>query len=386
MQVSCARVLGVSIVFPLGLVLVCLLYPATAFGQAPFSAVADSVVAHGNTFLQIRANDDLAGQNPTIQIVSLASHGYLGNAGTSVLYDPDNAYTGSDTFTYKICTSICSNVATVTVNVSDQAPIVGADFFFVRMGTARCIDVMANDSDPEGDSIIYGLEIVTYPNSNIGQVNGGLAGTPCRWSYTSWNNNYNGYESFTYRLCDALGVCSGPTTVSLYIFSSAEDLNTGSCAAPPSQAPPPPSASVGSPVNVTTGNMWLRQSDYGLPGVGENIEIDRFYNSRLQNAGLFGTGWQTKYDGSIKTLGTSYADRVVQYIAPDGKGMLYVRTGTSDPFVNLHSDSRGEIVRNTDGTYTLTFKDGRIHQFNSSGKLLRQKDRNGNQTTLNFNT
>ncbi|HMS42014.1 MAG TPA: hypothetical protein PKE69_17410, partial [Pyrinomonadaceae bacterium] len=45
----------------------------------------------------------------------------------------------------------------------------------------------------------------------------------------------------------------------------------------------------------------------------------------------------------------------------------------------------GEIVKNADNTYTLKFKDGRIHQFSSTGKLLWQKDRNGNQTTLGYN-
>ena len=59
------------------------------------------------------------------------------------------------------------------------------------------------------------------------------------------------------------------------------------------------SCGVGQPVNVTNGNMWLEQMDYSLPGVGENIEVNRFYNSINQSNGLFGIGWTTKYDESL---------------------------------------------------------------------------------------
>ena len=41
------------------------------------------------------------------------------------------------------------------------------------------------------------------------------------------------------------------------------------------------------------------------------------------------------------------------------------------------------MVINTDG-YELTYKDGRVHQFYSSGKLWWLQDRNGNQTTVNY--
>lgn len=57
-----------------------------------------------------------------------------------------------------------------------------------------------------------------------------------------------------------------------------------------------PPGAIGDPVNVTNGNMWIEHKDYNLPGIGENIEINRFYNSIIQTSGHFGLGWSTKYD------------------------------------------------------------------------------------------
>jgi RHS repeat-associated protein len=139
--------------------------------------------------------------------------------------------------------------------------------------------------------------------------------------------------------------------------------------------------SVGQPVNVTNGNMWIEERDYILPGPGEPIEINRFYNSVKQTNGLFGLGWSTQYDESLEI----YSDNLfLRLNLPDGKASYFGRTNTSNPFEAYSQNVFGQIVKNGDGTYTLNFKDGRIHKFNSSGKLLWQKDRNGLQTTLNY--
>lgn len=142
------------------------------------------------------------------------------------------------------------------------------------------------------------------------------------------------------------------------------------------------SVSVGEPVNVTNGNMWLEQADYSLPGIGENIEINRFYNSMIQEAGLFGWGWSTKYDERL----AFYDDKMVRLDQPDGKAAFFGRINTTDPFKSFSPDVTGQLIKNGDNTYTLTFKDGRIHHFSTNGTLLWQKDRNGNQTTLSYDT
>ena len=126
--------------------------------------------------------------------------------------------------------------------------------------------------------------------------------------------------------------------------------------------------SVGRPVNVTNGNVYLQQNDYLLPGVGESIVIVRSYNSISQAAGLFGRGWNSVYDETV-----SNANGLLQLAMADGR---VVSSITPDFF--------GRITQNNDGTYTVAFKDGTVHRFNTSGKLTVLIDRNGNQTILAY--
>jgi YD repeat-containing protein len=131
----------------------------------------------------------------------------------------------------------------------------------------------------------------------------------------------------------------------------------------------PCNRTVGGPVNVTNGNMYLQQMDYQLPGVGEAIGISRTYNSISQNIGLFGRGWTSAYDERV----TLDAGGHLQLTLPDGRIVTFA---TPDFF--------GQIVRNGDGSYTVLFKDGRVHQFNASGKLTSLADRNANRTLLTY--
>ena len=140
-------------------------------------------------------------------------------------------------------------------------------------------------------------------------------------------------------------------------MATLENAGRGSC-----------NKTVGRPVNVSNGNVYLQQNDYLLPGVGESIAIVRSYNSISQVAGLFGRGWSTVYDETIST-----ANGLLQLTMADGR---VVSSITPDFF--------GQITQNNDGTYTVAFKDGTVHRFNTSGKLTALIDRNGNQTTLAY--
>src|SRR5262249_54458400 len=145
--------------------------------------------------------------------------------------------------------------------------------------------VLRNDSDPDQDSITAGMgwtvlnleipPIVTQPQHGV--INMQHDGS---FTFTT-TGGYAGYDHFEYQACDTFAACSR-AWVDVYAFPTDDAENAGAtCPA------------VGEPVNPTNGNMWLRQTDYSLPGIGENIEINRFYNSIIQTSGLFGFGWST---------------------------------------------------------------------------------------------
>lgn len=139
----------------------------------------------------------------------------------------------------------------------------------------------------------------------------------------------------------------------------------------------------GRPVNVTNGNMYIEQTDYRLPGIGDGLEITRTYNSRNQTGGLFGYGWSSMLDESLIIYGAN----LVRLNLPDGRAVYLGRPSGGSVYTPKQPlNFYGQIVKNVDNTYTLTFKDGRIHQFNANGRLVSFADRNGNMITLTLNT
>lgn len=138
---------------------------------------------------------------------------------------------------------------------------------------------------------------------------------------------------------------------------------------------------VGGPVNVTNGNMYLQQTDYRLPGFGGGLEITRTYNSQMQRAGLFGFGWSSFLDESIN----AYDANFLRLNLADGRAVYLARQATTEPYLPFQPGAlRGQIIQNVDNSYTLTFPDGQVHQFNSAGKLVSITDRNNNAITLSY--
>lgn len=136
-------------------------------------------------------------------------------------------------------------------------------------------------------------------------------------------------------------------------------------------------AHVGAPVNVTDGNMYLQQTDYHLPTIGNPLDITRTYNSNSRHVNLFGLGWSTAYDETI----VSYGSNFLRLYLPDGRAVSF--TGGGGVFNPQDASFHGQLTQNGSG-YTLSLADGTVHQFNSSGKLISLSDRNNNQTVLAY--
>lgn len=353
----------------------------TITNQAP-TAVNDSYTVHGNTIVgPLLVNDsDPEGDSMTWVQLTNPTHGTLNPiAGTPPFdkkrFDPANPYTGPDSFTYKVCDSLglCSAPATVSLNIVNNAPITGPESYVVR-GTVVTGRLQANDSDPDGD------QLASIPQIAAGPAHGQLlsAGFPTffqdQFRYTP-ETGFTGTDSFVYRACDLLLKCT-EQTVTLYV--EGDGANLGSC---PTQFPPGGPRSVGEPVDVTNGNMYLRQSDYVLPGAGHKIDLQRTYNSQSTRTGLFGKGWSTAYDESLQI----YDAHMLRLNEADGRATYFSRAiGSSGPFLPLEKDYRGEITQ-TAGGYTLLLRDGSVHQFNSTGRLVSVSDPNGNVTSLQYN-
>ncbi len=88
-----------------------------------------------------------------------------------IIYTPNPEFTGIDTFTYIIIDDEGNpDTGTVIVNVDPQQPIVGDDIGGTGLGEPITINVLVNDSDPNGDPLT--IVDVTTPTSGIVIVNG----------------------------------------------------------------------------------------------------------------------------------------------------------------------------------------------------------------------
>jgi VCBS repeat-containing protein len=111
-----------------------------------------------------------------------------------------------DTFTYTIVDSRgATSTATVTVTVSgiNDPPGLLNDDFTVNQDTPTTLDVLANDSDPEGPLNPASLQVVAGSGPTRGTatvVNGAILYSP--------NAGQTGADSFRYRVADSLGLTS----------------------------------------------------------------------------------------------------------------------------------------------------------------------------------
>jgi VCBS repeat-containing protein len=172
-------------------------------------AVDDSYSTNEDTPLTVVApgvlgNDTDADGDPlTAILLSDTSNGTLIlNADGSFTYTPSANYNGPDGFTYIANDGTAdSNVATVsiTVNPVNDAPVANDDSIFTDMETPVTINVLANDTDGDGNLDPESTELTDFPEGFFENLGGGLI------LYRP-SPGYVGFDSFTYRIWDTDGL------------------------------------------------------------------------------------------------------------------------------------------------------------------------------------
>jgi hypothetical protein len=172
----------------------------------PPVAVDDAYATDEDTLLNIAVpgvlgNDsDVDGDTLTSVVVTLPLHGSgsIGSDG-SFSYMPETNYNGSDNFTYRASDGTAeSNIATVTITIGavNDSPVANDDSASTDEDTPVTIDVLANDTDVDGDTLV--VDSVTQ--GSYGSVtNNGINVT------YSPNADYEGPDWFTYTISDGNG-------------------------------------------------------------------------------------------------------------------------------------------------------------------------------------
>ncbi len=163
----------------------------------------------------VLANDvDADGDALTAQLISSTSNGTLNlNPNGSLSYTPNNGFRGTDTFRYRASDGgLQSPITTVSITV-DGPPVGRNDVGYTTVeDTPLTINavagVLANDTDPEGDSLTAQLVSQTVSGVVALNSNGSFSYTP--------NADFSGTDSFTYRAYDG-DQASNVTTVTLTV-------------------------------------------------------------------------------------------------------------------------------------------------------------------------
>ena len=214
----------------------------TVNNTAPVATTGITGAGPSNTPLAITlAGTDANGDALTFAVGTGPTNGALGAIGTpsctagsctaSVTYTPAANYSGSDSFTFTVNDGTAtSTAATVNITVINQAPTANADSATVaKNSTANVIDVLANDTDPEGNTLT--VTAVSTPTSGTAAVGTGGAYV----TYTP-NANFTGTDSFTYTISDGHGN-TATGNVSVTVNNTAPVATTGITGAVPSNTP-----------------------------------------------------------------------------------------------------------------------------------------------------
>jgi VCBS repeat-containing protein len=165
--------------------------------------------------MDLLSNDsDPEGTPLTIFIVANPTHGTISlDANGKYKYTSASNYVGSDQFTYYVkdgsSDQLASSNATVniTVNASgtNHAPTVVNDTDNTVVNQDVSTDVIANDSDQDGDAISVSISASGLQAPSHGTIqllgNGQISYTP--------NANYTGTDTYEYQVCDNNVSCSG---------------------------------------------------------------------------------------------------------------------------------------------------------------------------------
>jgi uncharacterized repeat protein (TIGR01451 family) len=188
----------------------------------PIAAADSSSTAVGTAVTVPVLDNDSDANIPSQQLsVSAVSQpaGGKGTAttnGTTVTFTPSVNFThGSATFSYTVSDGDGgSDSATVTISIANSDPVANDDTAITSCVTAVDVDVLANDTDPNGDALT--VTAVTGATHGTASIIGTGSATMVRYLP---NGAWTGDDALLYTLSDGTSTVTGHLTVS-----------TGSCA------------------------------------------------------------------------------------------------------------------------------------------------------------
>jgi hypothetical protein len=214
--------------------------PPTSAGVLPVAVNDGYAAVHGKLRTVaapgVLANDLQLGSGFTAELVDDADHGNLDlDADGSFTYRSDASYVGPDTFRYRVDGGLLglSNTATVTISVTNEAPVARPDAYSAVADVEKSIPVpgvLGNDDDADGDAMT--VDVVQEPaHGNLNERDDGS------FRYKA-DDGYAGTDTWRYRASDGLA-WSATVTVTMTVSPGATPEPTPAPTPTPTPLPTP---------------------------------------------------------------------------------------------------------------------------------------------------
>lgn len=179
-----------------------------------------AIAKNAQTIFQVKANDTDAESWILIDGFTTPSHGTIyavDPAAGTFKYQPASNYQGYDSFTYRVrdADGLYSEYATVTIaigNVVNTAPVAVDDVYFKPLGTHQIGNVLANDTDIDGDTLS-----VSWTPPAIGTFSGNVYGD---FDWQPPSAQWTGTVQIPYTVSDG----KGGTDAGLVTITTLQDL------------------------------------------------------------------------------------------------------------------------------------------------------------------
>ncbi len=130
----------------------------------------DTFSTHSNVPLvmpgsDLLLNDTFSNGDKAVTLVTSPTNGTLSYVNGVLTYTPNPGFVGSDSYIYTVTSGGVEERATVNINVTNLAPVVGNEIKTIDEDNVATGNVLTNDSDPDGDTFTvknFTVEGVTY--------------------------------------------------------------------------------------------------------------------------------------------------------------------------------------------------------------------------------
>jgi hypothetical protein len=159
----------------------------TVAEDSDLSATLTATDADSDALTFTKASDPAQGS-----VTSFAANG-------AFVYRPRADFSGSDSFSVRVADTAGNSVAAtlnITVSPVNDAPTVRNDFFRLAASDSLALNVLANDSDPENDSLTVTID--QQPIVGTATVSGGIVNL-------ALPAGFKGFTRFGYRAADTAG-------------------------------------------------------------------------------------------------------------------------------------------------------------------------------------